>query len=303
MEHLLCIAIPTYNRSGILDQQLDWLSRNMAGHEALCEIVLSDNASSDETPCVCETWRERFQERGISVRVVRNPSNIGPLPNIRQCIELSKSRFTWVVGDDDVISEGTLSWVIQTLQDDPDLASILMNFSCSGSSTLPRCYDFGGDLHAQGQLIMSDCLHQNAWGLAFLTAHVYRTAFAQAAYSLWPEGDRNYDFQMFVTVYVGLQGRVHAAQPVLMDYVTGENVYRKDPKVGMRLLADTLEVFVRLRRVGFPREFVRHLAFQHLWRNKTPLAKQVLRVHPRYSGAALMRMTYYVGQITLVATL
>src|SRR5215213_8769408 len=104
MDHLLCIAVPTYNRAGILDQQLEWISRNIAGHEALCEIVLSDNASLDDTPSVCETWRAKFQERGIPVRVVRNPRNIGPLPNIRQCIELSKSRFTWVVGDDDVIS-------------------------------------------------------------------------------------------------------------------------------------------------------------------------------------------------------
>jgi glycosyltransferase involved in cell wall biosynthesis len=297
MSKLLCIAIPTYNRAAALDRQLETISRTLAGHEASCQLVISDNASSDYTPEVVERWRSHFVARGVPFDALRNARNMGPLPNIRQCIARADARFTWVVGDDDQVSDRALPWLVDTLTRDPDLASVVMNFSTSGASTLPRCFDFGGDLNESGRAVVTRCLQQRPWGLAFITAQVYRTEYAQAAYWLWPEGASNYDYQIFITAAVALQGRSYATQEVLVDYVTGQNVYHKDPRINVRLMADTLEVFVRLRELGIPTSLIRAIAREHLTGIVLGFGRQALRVNPRYSIRTLLRMAAYTVEI------
>ena len=51
---LLTVAIPTFNRAVALDAQLDALSRSIVELTGECAVIVSDNASSDETPAVCE---------------------------------------------------------------------------------------------------------------------------------------------------------------------------------------------------------------------------------------------------------
>ena len=52
MQKLLTIAIPTYNRAALLDKQLAWLATAIKGWESECEIIISDNCSTDNTPGV-----------------------------------------------------------------------------------------------------------------------------------------------------------------------------------------------------------------------------------------------------------
>src|SRR5688572_17739060 len=101
MSKLLTVAIPTFNRARKLERQLAWLCRSLVGVESQCEVLISDNASTDATPALCADLVAELSKRGVNVRINRNDQNVGPLPNIARCIELAQSRFCWVVGDDD----------------------------------------------------------------------------------------------------------------------------------------------------------------------------------------------------------
>src|SRR5688572_5875335 len=169
MPKLLTIAIPTYNRAAKLDGQLAWVDRNLRGFESQCDVIVSDNASPDDTPAVCAKWRATFASRGVDVHINRMPTNVGPLPNIARCVELSTSRFTWVIGDDDEIAEGTLALVLAHLARDPDLASIVLNFEGVGLTRYARCFNLDHDRVGDGRVVMSDLLQQAYWGLAFMT--------------------------------------------------------------------------------------------------------------------------------------
>jgi len=57
MNKLLTIAIPTYNRADLLDKQLTWLSQAIKGFETECEILVSDNCSTDHTQSIINKWR------------------------------------------------------------------------------------------------------------------------------------------------------------------------------------------------------------------------------------------------------
>jgi glycosyltransferase involved in cell wall biosynthesis len=98
---LLTIAIPTYNRAAILERQLAWLAAAVRGHEADCELIVSDNASTDETPQVIDRWRAGLP--AVLIRTHRQAQNVGAIRNIAWCIASASGRYVWSVGDDDAV--------------------------------------------------------------------------------------------------------------------------------------------------------------------------------------------------------
>jgi glycosyltransferase involved in cell wall biosynthesis len=298
MSRLLTIAIPTYNRAAKLDRQLAWLERSLRGHESQCDLILSDNASPDDTPAVCTKWRDLMAARGIDLRINRMPQNVGALPNIARCVELARSRFTWVIGDDDEIADAASSFVLARLVDDPELASIVLNFQGTGITTYARCFNLEHDLLGDGRAVMRQLLSEAYWGLAFMTAQVYRTAFAQAALRAWPDGRGNFDYQVFLTAYAGAQGRVLATRDAHVTYVTGDNVYERDKRVALGLYADSLEVFVHLYRdAGYDAALCRRVARRHLWGLKKRFVNKALVNNPLLTARTVARASWYVAQL------
>lgn len=107
---LLSFAVPTYNRAKYLDQLLGVLVKQLQG-ECRVEVIVSDNASTDNTPAVVEC----YQQQGLDIRYLRNETNRGPDFNILQCFEQAAGKYVWIFGDDDVIAPGTLKRVLQAL--------------------------------------------------------------------------------------------------------------------------------------------------------------------------------------------
>ena len=108
---LLTIAIPTYNRSECLAQLLEILAPQLAG-ESRVELVISDNASPDDTPTVVTS----FREKGLPLIYNRNEMNLGADANIVRCYEMAQGEYVWIFGDDDIIVPGGLQEVLRRLE-------------------------------------------------------------------------------------------------------------------------------------------------------------------------------------------
>ena len=90
----LSIGIPVYNGESFLAQALDSLLAQTF-HDF--EIVISDNASTDRTPEICHA----YVQRDPRVRYVRNPLNLGSVPNFNRVFEPSTAPlFKWAAHDD-----------------------------------------------------------------------------------------------------------------------------------------------------------------------------------------------------------
>jgi abequosyltransferase len=107
---LLTIAIPTYNRARYLRELLSVLFDQLV-YESRVELIISDNASPDETPAVVE----EFQKRGLAIRYIRNKTNIGPDSNFLQCFEQARGNYVWIFGDDDIIVPGGVAAILPYL--------------------------------------------------------------------------------------------------------------------------------------------------------------------------------------------
>jgi glycosyltransferase involved in cell wall biosynthesis len=104
---LLTIAIPTFNRSGCLKELLSVLADQLKD-EPRVELIISDNASPDDTPSLVQD----FVARGLRVRYIRNAENIGPDANFLQCFEQAAGKYVWVFSDDDLILPGGIAKIL-----------------------------------------------------------------------------------------------------------------------------------------------------------------------------------------------
>lgn len=124
MAPLLSIGIPTYNRASRLRVMLQAILPQVAEYADKVELVVSDNASDDDTSRIVEEARSLGP-----VRYSRNESNIGIIANvIKLPTELANGEFVWVLGDDDLVYPGALTRVLNQLQAHPELDLFYFNF-------------------------------------------------------------------------------------------------------------------------------------------------------------------------------
>jgi glycosyltransferase involved in cell wall biosynthesis len=115
---LLSIAIPTYNRCELLSKLLAALGAEITSFApservaARVEVVVHDNASTDDTTAVVEA------ARSIHPWLIyhRNPVNDGMDGNFRRCFDSTHGRYLWVIGDDDTLRPGALKPVLALLE-------------------------------------------------------------------------------------------------------------------------------------------------------------------------------------------
>jgi abequosyltransferase len=108
---LLSIAIPTYNRANLLDTCLSKIYEQVDANNKLVEVLVSNNASTDHTKQVVESFRQRYP----SLRYFENEKNGGPDFNIARCFELSTSKYVWVFSDDDLLLPNAITNILTLL--------------------------------------------------------------------------------------------------------------------------------------------------------------------------------------------
>jgi len=92
----LSIAVPTYNRAKFLDKSLNSLCKSVYKSERRdIEILILDNASSDKT------------------------SN-----NFKKAISLSRGKYIWIFGDDDLVFDDTIKYLMQILDSSSEFGII-----------------------------------------------------------------------------------------------------------------------------------------------------------------------------------
>jgi glycosyltransferase involved in cell wall biosynthesis len=121
----LTIAIPTFERAGCLLLLLASIQQDLVGIATdVVEVMVIDNASQDDTPILVNAMRKMMPH----LRCGRQPSNVGLEVNIATCIQHGIGEFLWIMGDDDTIDAGTIRKVLETIDHNPDVDFIGLNY-------------------------------------------------------------------------------------------------------------------------------------------------------------------------------
>lgn len=105
----LSILVPTYNYAAYLPQALQSvLTQDFSDFE----LIISDNASTDNTAEIIQM----FLERDTRIRYIRQPQNYGMVANWNLCLQEARGEYVYFLfADDFLLDRGALSDFVATL--------------------------------------------------------------------------------------------------------------------------------------------------------------------------------------------
>ena len=115
----LSICIPTYNRARFLATLLAALEKDVAALPFACEVIVSDNASSDETSQVVKAAEGR-----LPLTYMRQSENVGALSNIQRVMRAAKGTYAVYLADDDRLHADGIISAIALLDKSPQASAL-----------------------------------------------------------------------------------------------------------------------------------------------------------------------------------
>ncbi len=274
MNKLLTIAIPTFNRAKLLDKQLAWLAEAIKGFEADCEILVSDNCSTDNTQDVVKKWQSTLSN--ITFNYNKNPENLGVLKNVAYCLNAATTQYVWTIGDDDPIQERAVTYVLTKIKEQKNLSLLFLNYSgrnqVTGEPVHPptivgnRWFDVDSeDGCGDGKAIFEHCYDKSVGAVIFLTAIVYRTDLVQRGLQIWKDAVNNWIFLAYLAGYCAAHGSVIVTKDIYMECIVGVSYWQKEPKSALLMQYKHIpEVIVKLEENGYSQQFCRRMIVKNL---------------------------------------
>ena len=120
-EYLLSICIPTFNRAEYLDINLKYLSQQKDISKV--QIVIADNNSKDSTSVIVKNYKH------LNIKYIKHKCNIGFQRNFESLIDISDGKFTWFMGDDDIITQNSITLVLKVLEKNSEIGFLCVDHS------------------------------------------------------------------------------------------------------------------------------------------------------------------------------
>lgn len=211
------VCIPVYNGSAFLGELLASIAKqDLTG----VEVIVSDNASTDETPRILEEWSAR-----LPLRVIRQPKTLTMPENFNALLDaVSTDAYALICHDDYFASPDALSKARRVLADNPDVSAVYCDLLyVDEHRRLLARRRFGRSGRFSGQQAGRQTLRtaRNCFGIALATR---REAL----------GDLRYDDEFVYTMDVNLswgvsrnQPAFHLAEPLIANrYSATNNTWR-----------------------------------------------------------------------------
>jgi len=109
------VCIPTYNRSTMLREAVESVLLQTFQD---FELVISDNASDDETTEVARSFNDK------RIRHVRNAHNIGHRKNWNRCLTVASGEYMTILPDDDLMMPDNLEAKVDVLANNPEVGLV-----------------------------------------------------------------------------------------------------------------------------------------------------------------------------------
>jgi glycosyltransferase involved in cell wall biosynthesis len=308
MQKLLTIAIPTYNRADLLDKQLAWLFQAIKGFESECEILISDNCSTDHTQQVIQKWQADFSN--ITFKSNRNHKNLGVMKNIFYCLNSATTKYVWTIGDDDPIQNRTIAYVIDKLKQYEDISLLFLNFSgrnkLTGEAVHPpkivgnRWFDADQeDGERNGKAVFEHCFAKSVGAVIFLSASIYRTDLIKKALINWPEAVHNWISLAYLAGYCAAHGRVIVTKETYLECIVGVSYWQKEPKSALLMQYQHIpEVISKLEQNGYSRQFCCQMMLQNFQEVNLKVFLGALR---RWPVSAIKTVVPFLAMVSIAA--
>lgn len=129
----LTVAIPTYNRNGILKENLEVLLPQLSANASQVRLCLFDNCSPVPIEESVGALLHDFPQ--VEWEIVRHRANIGANANIMRCLETCDTTWLWMLGDDDTPRADAVSCILQDIAAHPH--ALYLNYAFDSKRETP----------------------------------------------------------------------------------------------------------------------------------------------------------------------
>lgn len=136
----ISVCMATYNGSAFVREQLESILDQLGPSD---EVIVVDDASTDDTPAVVETVGDP------RITLIRHTKNLGHVRTFEQAISVASGRYIFLADQDDVWAEGRVAVMLDSLSRRPVVAgnfAILGNLLPEGPEGRLRAADSGAGL-------------------------------------------------------------------------------------------------------------------------------------------------------------
>lgn len=213
-EHkILSICIPTYNRAKELSECLESIFSQEYSRENI-EVLISDNSSSDSTFDTVTS----FLEKGNTISYYKNESNIGPENNFRLSMLRANGKYVWLIGDDDKLSENSISEVIKLIQ--TNCALLIVNFAIYSkdfSRVLQKNYLPAKKINFKDH---NDVMKIFGGNIGLISCHVVMRELVLSVNDAEYKKYNDYGFSFLYSIYIGILNNspiLYLEKPALLN--------------------------------------------------------------------------------------
>ena len=187
---LVSIGMPVYNGERYIQEAIDSL---LAQDYPNFELVISDNASTDETPAICR----KYAERDHRIKLHCQPQNVGAVKNFETVLNIAQGKyFMWAAADDRWHPEFIRTLVVELMNNPSSNLAMSACELINESGQLSHTVRFAGkddpNLKSPHQLLKA----ATSWGknkkkLNFFIYGLYSSRFLKSA------------MKQFIDTYIG----------------------------------------------------------------------------------------------------
>ncbi len=121
----LGVVLPTYNRANYAYENVTHLIPQLAAHKDSVTLLISDNASTDNTKMLLEPLSGQHPD---IICYVRQKENIGPHANFYYGVKNIDAEYIYLLGDDDIVSPNFIDTILKLLYDNPGVGLLHFNY-------------------------------------------------------------------------------------------------------------------------------------------------------------------------------
>jgi abequosyltransferase len=130
LKPVLTIAIPTYNRSDLLENLFNSIITEGVDKNFQLTIVVCDNSNDNKTEKIATQYKKL-----INLVYCKNKNNIGAGRNIIKCLDFIKSGFLHIVSDKTIFNKSYINVMLHIADRQPPLA--FLNYAVYQNKFIP----------------------------------------------------------------------------------------------------------------------------------------------------------------------
>ena len=134
-KYKLSICIPTYNRAEFIGETIQSVIDATEGINSI-EIVISDNASTDNTKNIVDSYKEFFP----NITYFCWDRNMGVDRNFLKVVEIASGEFCWLMGSDDRVENNSIDLILSNIEKYDNLSGITLNTKMYDSGLCNEIY-------------------------------------------------------------------------------------------------------------------------------------------------------------------